>query len=346
MKLTLRNKPIITAIVVFAVLLFSASLFYLNSTTYYFRTSQSITIGNAQSFECDTLIHIAVEQNLFAKNGLDVTIRNYTSGLAAVNGLLNGEVDIAATAEFPLVSRAFAGTNISALATIAITELQDIICRKDRGIEQVSDLSGKKIGVTKGTIAEFYLGRFLLTNGLSSTDVTLLNVSPADSAKAITNETVDAIITWQPYAFTLEGLLGSNAVVWPAQGDQRTFIVEVAKNDWIKQHPDAVNRFLKSLNQAEQYLVEHPSQVEEMIQTKLHYSEDYMAAIWHKNTFSLSLSQSLVLAMESEARWMINNNLTNQTMLPDFVNYIYLEGLSSVKPESVNVNSWGSGNED
>ena len=337
MKLNVRKKLIIAAIAVVAVSLLSASLFYPSSPIYYLGKTQSVTIGNAQSFECDTLILVAQKQNFFGENGLNITIRDYPSGLAAINGLLNGEVDIAATAEFPLVSRAFAGTNVSALATIAKTELQDIICRKDRGIEQVSDLLGKKIGVTKGTIAEFYLGRFLQINRLSSENVTLLNVSPADSINAIINGTVDAIITWQPYAYTIETQLGSNSIVWPAQSDQRTFIVEVAKNDWIKRYPDAVNRFLNSLNQAEQYLVQNPSQVEDMIQTKLNYSDDYMAAIWHKNTFSLSLEQSLLLAMEGEARWMISNSLTNQTAVPDFLNYFYFDGLKAVKPESVNM---------
>jgi hypothetical protein len=33
---------------------------------------------------------------------------------------------------------------------------------------------------------------------------------------------------------------------------------------------------------------------------------------------------------------MIANNLANQTEIPDFLNYVYLEGLVSMKPESVN----------
>jgi NitT/TauT family transport system substrate-binding protein len=41
--------------------------------------------------------------------------------------------------------------------------------------------------------------------------------------------------------------------------------------------------------------------------------------------------------MEGEARWIINNNRTSKTVVPDFLNYLYLEGLSSVKPESVDV---------
>jgi NitT/TauT family transport system substrate-binding protein len=62
-----------------------------------------------------------------------------------------------------------------------------------------------------------------------------------------------------------------------------------------------------------------------------------MGKIWQEHQFSLSLDQSLITAMEDEARWMITNNLTNATAIPDFRNYIYTKGLNNVKPESVNI---------
>jgi NitT/TauT family transport system substrate-binding protein len=44
-----------------------------------------------------------------------------------------------------------------------------------------------------------------------------------------------------------------------------------------------------------------------------------------------------VVALEGEARWMINNNLTNETGVPNFLDYIYIDGLMSIKPDSVNI---------
>jgi NitT/TauT family transport system substrate-binding protein len=62
-----------------------------------------------------------------------------------------------------------------------------------------------------------------------------------------------------------------------------------------------------------------------------------MAAIWPEHQFSLTLDQGLVAAMEDETRWMIANNLTAATQVPDFLNYIYLDGLEAIKPEAVNI---------
>jgi NitT/TauT family transport system substrate-binding protein len=326
----------ILAVIVVAVVVLS-SFVYISSQQGYVGQTESITVGNAQSFECDTLVYVAAEQGLFTKNGLNVSIQNYTSGAEAVDDLLLGKVDIAATAEFPIVRKAFNGENLSAVANIGKFQLQDLMGRKDRGIDNIGDFAGKRIGVALGTISEFYLGRFLDLNGMNLRDVTIVNVDPSESVTAIVNGSVDALIIWQPYAYNAEELLGDNATVFPVQSDQRVFIAEVARNDWIAQHPDLVARFVKSLAQAEDYVLNHSSEVKATMQRNLNYTAAYMAAVWGKNEFSLTLDQSLVAAMEDEARWMITNHLTNETSVPNFLNYIYVDGLKAMKPEAVNI---------
>ena len=69
----------------------------------------------------------------------------------------------------------------------------------------------------------------------------------------------------------------------------------------------------------------------------MNFTETYIETVWKQNQFGLSLDQSLIVAMEGEARWMINNNLTNATLVPDFTNYIYFDGLRTIKPEAVNI---------
>ncbi len=337
--MTLSKKPIFMVIAVFILVIavISSSVIYLDFQSPFSKKADSIIIGNAQSFECDTLVYIAQQQNYFVQNGLNVTIMNYTSGMAAVNDVLNGKLDIAATAEFPLVVNALKGENISALAGIGKFQLQDLIARKDRGIETISDLVGKTIGVPLGTISQFYLGRFLELNGLSLQDVTVVNVTPSGAKDAIINGTVDAVIIWQPYAYTIEDQLGSNAIVWSPQSNQALYIVEVANNNWIKENPAIVSRFVKSLAQAETYYFNNPSETEDMIQQGLNYTDGYMSAVWPNQQISLSLDQSLIISMDDEARWMINNKLTDATVIPNFLNNFYLDGLIGIKPDSVTI---------
>ena len=73
------------------------------------------------------------------------------------------------------------------------------------------------------------------------------------------------------------------------------------------------------------------------MQKKFNYSDEDVATVWSDNQFSLSLDQSLLVAMEDEGRWMIANNMTTEKTLPNFREFIYTKGLEEVKPESVNV---------
>jgi NitT/TauT family transport system substrate-binding protein len=57
--------------------------------------------------------------------------------------------------------------------------------------------------------------------------------------------------------------------------------------------------------------------------SQLNYTLEYLELVWPDHKFTLSLDQSLVLIMEDEGRWLIANNLTNATSVPDFQNYIY-----------------------
>jgi NitT/TauT family transport system substrate-binding protein len=75
----------------------------------------------------------------------------------------------------------------------------------------------------------------------------------------------------------------------------------------------------------------------ETIANKLNYTSSYIATVWADNEFTVSLDESQVLAMQNEARWLISNNLTNATSVPNFLNYIYVNGLESVKSSAVNI---------
>ena len=299
---------------------------------------EDITVAYSP-FESTALLWIAEDQHFFEKNGLTVTLRKYDSGAASLDGVINGEADITVgVTEFPLVRKVFQNANVRAIGIIDKGDFTYLVARKDRGIVNASDLRGKKVGTTIGTIAEFHLGRFLALHGMNIKDITLVDVNTPDGwVHAVADGDVDAISTAQPYANEARDHLGDNAVFWSVQGNQPLFALAVSTGDWISAHPGQAGRFLSSLAQAEGYITSHPNESRAIVQRRLNLTSAYMPTVWQQNQFSLSLDESLILAMEDEARWMIANNLTNTTTVPDFRRYIYTEGMKSVKPGSVNI---------
>ncbi len=290
-------------------------------------------------YEHGILLWVAEDQEIFERNGLDVSSKKYDSGAGSLDGMLKGEADIAfGLTEFPMVRKAFEKSKARILGTVSKTQNQYMVASRNRGIEKISDLKGKRIGTTFKTMAEFYLGRFLDLNGINAQDVTLVDLkTPAEWENAVADGIVDAIVTAQPYADLAAKRLGSNAVVWPAQSGKPTFGLVVSSEEWITGHPAVVNRFLKSLIQAEQYLIRYPAEAKIIMEKWLNVDREYVDSAWQRDQFGLSLDQSPITAMEDEARWMIENNLTTEKTVPRVNDHIYEDALKAIRPEAVNI---------
>jgi NitT/TauT family transport system substrate-binding protein len=287
--------------------------------------------------ELNAMIYIAEDEKFFARNALQVTFKGYDSGATAAAGMLNAEADIALAAEFPIVRQVFNKKDIINFGTITKYENTYIVWRTDSGIKTIQDLKGKRIGVTLRTISEFYLGRILELNGMNIQQVTLVDTQAAESEDTLLNGKVHAIATWEPWVTQISHRMGKGAITRPLQSGQYAYWNLVSTTDWTRKHSNMLRRLMKSLVQAEDYIARHQDQAKAIVRKRMNFDHTYMEMIWPRYQFALSLEQSLITAMEDEARWMIKNNLTTEKQIPDFMNYIYLDGLKAVKPEAVNI---------
>jgi NitT/TauT family transport system substrate-binding protein len=298
---------------------------------------ESLTIGSPIALENSLPLLVAQEQGFFARYGLAVTFRTYDSGLAATNGLLNGEVDVAGPmAEYVLVGKALAGAPVQAFATIDRIEFNSLAARKDHGISAPADLEGKRVGVVKGTAAEFYLGRFLELNGIDPSAVTLVGTeTQAAGADALLRGDVDAFAATEPFPSEAAAQLGDDGVWWSVQSSQPVYSILISRRDWIASHPVAAERLLRSLDDADDFIASQPEDAKRIAREKFGLNDEQVATMWARNRFSLSLEMALIVAMEDEARWMIQSGLTDATQVPDFGQYVYPDALQAVNPDAV-----------
>jgi NitT/TauT family transport system substrate-binding protein len=337
LKIKLGKRIAITTIViVIAVALILSSFVYLNSKKPYSRSIEKITVGNLL-YEYSGLLFVASDQGFFAKNGLDVSLINYTSSVASVKGVENGDSNIALVTEYSIVTEALAKENVSIIGTIDQYQSVFLICRADKGISNVSDLNGKKIGFSPNTIGEFYLGRFLQINGIPKANIVPVNLSNTQYVDALANGDVDAFVGVYTYLEQSKERLGSNIVAIPIQSDQNGYLTLTCQNEWIVNHPETINKFLTTMKQAEQYIISHPAESKAIVGKWMNYTDATMTAIWTDHIYTLSLDQSLLLAMQDEATWTITNKITNATALPNFLDYVYLDGLEAVDPNAVTI---------
>lgn len=302
------------------------------------RGEQAAVTVNMEATAVNALIYLAQELRYFADHGLKVVIDDsYPSGAAATDRMLAGEGNISTTAELAIVRYAFAGQKVRTLGSIDMFVHMKLVGRKDLGVTTVSDLVGKKIGVPVNTAADFKLGRFLDLHGIDRKAVAIVDVQAPQAVEALSRGDVDALVTWQPNVMALADLLGDNAAVLEVQSGQPMYCVLMASEDWASRYPEERNRFLAALLQAEEYLIRNGDRAREIVRTRLGYDHRYIDTIWSEHQFSLRLDQSLILAMEDQARWLLENGLATAEKVPDFLEYLQTDGLLAVKPRAVSI---------
>ncbi len=287
--------------------------------------------------DASALVYLASEKEIFAGNGLDVALVEFASGKAAADALLAGKVGVSTSSDSVFVSNVFERTDLRLLASISTGETNELIARLDRGIRQPGDLAGKTIGVTRRSAGEFYLGSFLLSNGLSLDQVHIVDVKTSEMSRVLSDGEVDAVITWNPVAYEIKTELADRVTTWNAQGSLEFQFLLLSTQPWVESNPRVARKLLKSLVEAQMFLQSHPAEARTSIQQRFGYTPEYTRYSWEHHRFDVSLSQKLLVTLEDQARWRIANRLTAATAVPDYLDQFAIEPLASVRPAAVSL---------
>lgn len=281
------------------------------------------------------LIAIADDKGFFREAGVEVSATEYPSGLAAVEALCRGEAQLATGADFVMAMKAFEEPALRIVASIGSSNANEIVARKDRDIHKPSDLKGKKVGYSLGTVSEYYLTTFLLANGLPLAEVTAVNVPPARIAAVVASGEVDAISSWDVNVYNARKRLGDNAVAWPAQNYLEWYWLLIAKVE-LTQSPEPIKRFLRALDKAEHYVLANEEEAKSTIARRWGLEPEFIRQVWDKTRLNVTLNQSMVISMENVAKWKLNKE-GQVADVPNFLDYIFTDALDAIDPTAVTI---------
>ncbi|MCX6699860.1 MAG: NrtA/SsuA/CpmA family ABC transporter substrate-binding protein [Methanomicrobiales archaeon] len=322
--------------IIVIILLIALVLIFVNLPAKTSAGSEQLIIASGTQ-EPSLLTLIADEKGYFQKHGLNVTIHAYPAGTYAVKELLAGNADLAYAAEFVGVANSFQSPDLRFITTTAKINNLYVIIRSDRGISTPSDLKGKTIAVPKGSVAEFFLGRYLTLNGMNTSQITVLHLAPADAIKSVVSGDSDAVVIWEPYAYQTEQQLGRNSTRWRAQSGQFYYWVSYARSDLIRDKPEVIRKYLRALDEAETFATSHEPETKEILQRRLNMTDESVNSTLKDYRFVLSLDQALIVEMEDEARWMTEQNMTGGNARSSYLDMVSQEALREVKPSAVTI---------
>jgi len=119
---------------------------------------------------------------------------------------LNAEaVDFGPIGDAPLIFALAAGTRIKAFAVNRSDAYGTaVLVRPDSPLKTAADLKGKLIGTNRGSIGHFIALKALASAGLKADDASIRFIPPAEAKLALTQGSLDAWATWEPYTAIAE----------------------------------------------------------------------------------------------------------------------------------------------
>jgi NitT/TauT family transport system substrate-binding protein len=159
------------------------------------QTKVTIAISGWTGFAPLTL---AKEAGIFAKNGLDVTIKKVPQASRHL-AIASGDVQCAATTVETWIVWNANGVPTTQLFQLDKSYGADGMAVR-AGTASIKDLKGKTVAASApGTAPYFTLAWFLKKNGLSVKDVSVVNMEPGPAAQAFIAGQNDAAMTYEPY---------------------------------------------------------------------------------------------------------------------------------------------------
>ena len=255
-----------------------------------------------------TLTIVAKKKGFFKEQGLDVQVKEFTTGKLCFDAMLGGGANFSTVADTPIVYAGFSNQPVYLIATIESSPLSvKILARKDKGVEVPADLKGKMLGTFKGGSAEYFLAKFLIKNGMTMDDSKIVYMRPPELVAAIIRGDLAAISMWEPHIYNAKKAIGENTITFTGEDIYtETFNIAVMK-EFAENNGKTVDKFLKALSKAENFVKQHENETKQILIDSISIDQEVLDNIWPNFRFDLVLEQSLIDQLSNGAKYAIES---------------------------------------
>lgn len=258
---------------------------------------------------------IAVENGLFAEEGLAVKPLVFSSGPACSEALLAGSADIGTMGDTTAVI-AVARSPVKIIASHGGGEHRHrIIVAEGSPIHSPADLTGKRLAVKKGTSTYGGLLAWADSVKLDLSKVKVTEMRPDDMADALLSGAVDAIVASEPTPSVVEQRGGRELATLGGLGNNYPILL-ISRSDFLAAEPEAVKAFLRAIRRAALFIQDHPEQAAEIIADKSGLPAEVAAQAMSHHYYSLQLDDDTRESLRAIAGFLVSQQMLETA--PDF----------------------------
>ena len=222
-------------------------------------SSVTLNVGDQKGTGAEAVLKAA---GLLSTLPFKVNWSDFTSGPPMLEAMASGSVDIGGVGDAPPVFAASGGEAVEIVGAreVPFGDQDAIVVPKGSSITSITQLKGKKIAYGSGSSANYNLLTVLEKAGLTSKDVTIVNLQPANALAAFTSGAVDAWDIWPPYVQQVVAQDGARVLSVGAQyGSPYSFEVAAKSAVADPAKAAAIKVYLRTLNKAYVWAYCHPT---------------------------------------------------------------------------------------
>ena len=230
-----------------------------------------LTVGVMGSIDAVPLV-IAEQNGYFEEEGVDLDLQIFKAANDRDAALQAGELDGVLCDETAI--SIYQNSDIDMKITGTTNGSWTLVAGKDSGITSLSDLKGKKVGISKNTMIEYLADDIALSNGLEVSDIEKVAI-PAMPARleALKNNQIDAAILPAPFNDT--AVADGGVEITKIYNKDIMISVTAFLQEVIDKDANAIKGFYNAYNKAIEFINSNDiSEYEDIIISTVGYSED------------------------------------------------------------------------
>ena len=276
-----------------------------------------IRLGVMGSIDTVPLV-IAKENGYFDEVGIDLDLQIFKAAKDRDAALQAGALDGVLCDEVAISLYQNAGMDMKITGTT--NGFFTLVAGKDSGVNSISDLIGKKVGISERTMMDYLADNIATENGIKPSDITKVAV-PAMPARleALKNKQIDAAILPAPFNDTAVAD-GGKEIVKIYNKDimisTTAFLQEI-----ITASPEAIKDFYKAYDKAIYYINSNDiSKYEDIVISTVGYSEEMRGNInlpEFKNNYLPDEEKVQKVLDWSKTKGLLNKELKAKDVMSD-----------------------------
>lgn len=196
-------------------------------------------------------------------NSDEIRIVEYPSASEVLRAFRNNALDAASLTLDEVLHLRELNIPVSVVLVHDVSAGGDVIIAK-QGIEQISDLENKVIGVESGALGAYIISRALELTGMSESQFVIKNIEVDMHRQAFQSKEVDAVVTFEPVRTWLLSN-GGHEIFSSKQIPEEIVDVFAVRQEFLEKHPDLVKKLINSWFKAVELLESNPRESTEII---------------------------------------------------------------------------------